>query len=212
MATGSTWRQLAHCPSWSSREVSVFQVLRTKLTSHNWLHGCSTSQHLSVCHVSLKNFLPILPQLTYMAVHSFCSLFHHCHIRYQPLPLYQHAWNNPLIVRKGLTSPASLKKAADHNQAALLLLGICSRYQITLGYLWGARRMWWSKTSYVITQELKEREEGAGFPQFHPSEFSQWHKVLQPGSISDRLHHLQKVPRDQVCKMSTYGGHSRFKL
>lgn len=114
-------------------------------------------------------------------------------------------------MRKGLISPTSLKMATHHNQADWLLLGIRSGYQITLGSVRGQERVV-EQTSYVITQELKEREEGAGFPQLHPSEFPQWHEVLQPGSISDRLHDLPKVPSGQVCKMSTYGGHSRFKL
>lgn len=37
---------------------------------------------LSVCHVSLQNFLPTLPYLTHVALHSFLSIFLHCHVRY----------------------------------------------------------------------------------------------------------------------------------
>lgn len=59
--------------------------------------------------------------------------------------------------------------ATHHNQADSLLLGIHSGYQITLGICEGPGACG-GANSYIITQELKEREEGAGFPQLHPSE------------------------------------------
>lgn len=152
-----------------------------------WLQYFSASDLLlSACQVSLNNFLPILPYLPYMAIHSFLTIFLHCHMRYHSFATVTNCLRKSAYKQKGFIFSCLFKKVADHNQADVLLLGICSGYEITFRYLLGARSMWESKTTYSSLRKQRRVRMELGS-----------HNSIQVNSHRDsfsyRLHHLPKV-------------------
>lgn len=83
---------------------------RAKFTSHNWLHGCRTSQLWAHCYQRASRiFSPSSHSWPTWLFTLFALSFIAATEGITTSPLYQHAWSNPLIVKRGLTS-ASLKR------------------------------------------------------------------------------------------------------